>query len=161
MLKTLLLFRIKLRNNVSFCISILYSFLWCLNDCKYSFALQEAEALSLAKNFNTKDIKEIAIKIYNFPKQNEARSRIVVITQGIHPVILVKDGEITEYPVQELPKEKIVDTNGAGDAFAGGFMSQYIQGKDLGSCVKCGNWAASQIIQRSGCTFEGKPSFEV
>nr|XP_023025282.1 adenosine kinase [Leptinotarsa decemlineata] len=51
------------------------------------------------------------------------------------------------------------DTNGAGDAFVGGFLSQYIQELNLETCVKCGMWAASQIIQRSGCTFEGKPSF--
>jgi adenosine kinase len=30
---------------------------------------------------------------------------------------------VTEYPVEALPKEKIVDTNGAGDAFVGGFMA--------------------------------------
>lgn len=94
------------------------------------------------------------------PKQNENRSRVVVITQGIKPVILAKDGKITEFPVTELPPEKVVDTNGAGDAFAGGFLSQYIQGYDLEVCIKCGIWAASRIIQRSGCTFEGKATFK-
>lgn len=53
-----------------------------------------------------------------------------------------------------------MDTNGAGDAFAGGFLAQFIQGRDLDTCIKCGIWAAAQIIQRSGCTFEGKPSFQ-
>lgn len=100
------------------------------------------------------------MKIYNLPKQNDTRSRIVVITQGISPVILVNNGQISEYTVTQLPSEKLVDTNGAGDAFAGGFLSQFIQGKDLGTCVNCGIWCAAQIIQRSGCTFEGKPSFQ-
>lgn len=104
-------------------------------------------------------MKEIALKISNLPKQNESRSRIVILTQGIHPVIVVKDGEITAYPVTPIPPEKLVDTNGAGDAFAGGFLSQFIQGKDLRTCIKCGIWAAAEIIQRSGCTFEGTPSF--
>lgn len=122
--------------------------------------MQEAEALSTSKNFNTKDLKEIALKISSLPKQNESRSRIVILTQGIHPVIVVKDGEITEYPVTPMSPDKLIDTNGAGDAFAGGFLSQFIQGKDLGTCVRCGNWAAAQIIQRSGCTFEGTPSFQ-
>lgn len=31
--------------------------------------------------------------------------------------------EQTEYPVCKIPKEQIVDTNGAGDAFVGGFLS--------------------------------------
>lgn len=32
--------------------------------------------------------------------------------------------ELTEYPVPKVPEELIVDTNGAGDAFVGGFLSQ-------------------------------------
>lgn len=59
-----------------------------------------------------------------------------------------------------LKLEEIVDTNGAGDAFVGGFLSQFIQKQPLGVCVRCGIWAARQIIQRSGCTFEGKPDFQ-
>lgn len=44
--------------------------------------------------------------------------------------------------------------------FLGGFLSQYIQGKDLDVAIRCGIWAASQIVQQSGCTFEGKPTFD-
>lgn len=74
-------------------------------------------------------------------------------------MIVAKDGEITEFPVQQIPEDKLTDTNGAGDAFVGGFLSQYIQGHDLNICIKCAIWAATQIIQRSGCTFEGKANF--
>ncbi|KAJ8960686.1 hypothetical protein NQ317_000479 [Molorchus minor] len=56
-----------------------------------------------------------------------------------------------------LPKDKVVDTNGAGDAFVGGFLSQYIQGQNIDICIKCATWAAAEIIQRSGCTFDGSP----
>nr|CAH7722970.1 unnamed protein product [Callosobruchus chinensis] len=120
----------------------------------------EAETFASRQNWNTKDLKEIALKICKLSKQNENRSRIAIITQGTHPVILAKDGKITEFEVHEIPTEKIIDTNGAGDAFVGGFLSQYIQGKDLDICVKCAIWAASRIIQRSGCTFEGKANFQ-
>jgi adenosine kinase len=37
---------------------------------------------------------------------------------------VVKEGVVTSYPVELLPKEKLVDTNGAGDAFVGGFLAQ-------------------------------------
>jgi sugar/nucleoside kinase (ribokinase family) len=40
-----------------------------------------------------------------------------------------KDGKIARYPVIALPKEKLVDTNGAGDAFVGGFLSQLVTGR--------------------------------
>lgn len=121
----------------------------------------EAEALAFAENtdFANKSIKEIAVAISKLPKKDESKERIVIITQGTLPVILVNKGEITEYSVSCLPKESIIDTNGAGDAFVGGFLSQYIQGKSLEVCIKCGIWAASEIIQRSGCTFSGKPCF--
>ncbi|KAJ8923027.1 hypothetical protein NQ315_001575 [Exocentrus adspersus] len=120
----------------------------------------EAETFAAEQNFNTKDLKEIALKICKLPKQNENRSRMVILTQGVEPVLLAKDGEITEFPVIRLPVEKMVDTNGAGDAFVGGFLAQYIQNQDLDVCVRCAIWTAAQIIQRSGCTFEGKASFQ-
>lgn len=59
-----------------------------------------------------------------------------------------------------IAKEKIVDTNGAGDAFVGGFLSRFIQKKPLEECVKCGVWAAGHIIQHSGCTFDSNLSYE-
>ena len=37
-----------------------------------------------------------------------------------------------------LPKEKLVDTNGAGDAFVGGFLSQLVAGKDLSEVLPRG-----------------------
>ncbi|KAJ8948447.1 hypothetical protein NQ318_007970 [Aromia moschata] len=120
----------------------------------------EALTFSVEQSLETKDLKEIALKICKLPKQNENRSRIVILTHGINPVILAHNGKIKEYPIIELPKDKVVDTNGAGDAFVGGFLSQYIKGEDLDVCIQCAIWAAAEIIQRSGCTFEGKATFK-
>lgn len=65
--------------------------------------------------------------------------------------------QIYQIPVISLPKEKLVDTNGAGDAFVGGFLSQLVTGKDVHECCRAGNFAAHVVIQRSGCTFPEKP----
>jgi len=43
---------------------------------------------------------------------------------------LVPDGIVNEFPTIKLPPEKIVDTNGAGDAFVGGEFIQSIQEKE-------------------------------
>lgn len=40
-----------------------------------------------------------------------------------------------------------------------GFLSQLVQGKEVGECVRCGNYAANVIIQRSGCTYPDQPDF--
>nr|XP_034191809.1 adenosine kinase 2-like isoform X5 [Osmia lignaria] len=119
----------------------------------------EADTFAKVNDFQTTDRKEIALKLSEMRKMNEKRKRIVVITQGADNILVAKDNKLLEFPAIKLPKEKVVDTNGAGDAFVGGFLAQLIQGKDIEVCVKCGIWAATQIVQRSGCTYEGKPTF--
>lgn len=37
-----------------------------------------------------------------------------MITQGADPVVVAQDGKVKLYPVILLPKENLVDTNGAG-----------------------------------------------
>lgn len=53
-------------------------------------------------------------------KANKERKRVVIFTQGAEPVLVVSLDGVTEVPVDRLPKENIVDTNAAGDAFVGG-----------------------------------------
>lgn len=65
--------------------------------------------------------------------------------------------QIHRYPVIPVPQEKLVDTNGAGDAFVGGFLSQLVAGKELSEAVRAGNYAANVVIQRSGATYPDKP----
>jgi len=114
----------------------------------------ETEAATFAEVFNlgTTDVKKIALAIAQLPKENGSRGRTVVITQGSDPVICVDNGQVYEFAAEKLPADKIVDTNGAGDAFVGGFLAQHVQERGLGVAVRCGIWAATHIIQRSGCT---------
>ncbi|XP_017798780.1 PREDICTED: adenosine kinase 2 [Habropoda laboriosa] len=119
----------------------------------------EVDTFAKVNNFETTDRKEIALKLSEMEKANSKRQRIVVVTQGADQILVVKDNIVTEYPAVKLPEEKVIDTNGAGDAFVGGFLAQLVQGRDIEVCIKCGIWAATQIVQRSGCTYEGKPSF--
>ncbi|XP_055534064.1 uncharacterized protein LOC129723713 [Wyeomyia smithii] len=123
----------------------------------------ETEALAFAEQqkLGTEDLKQIGLKISNLPKLNAERPRIVIITQGSDPVLLIQEGKVTEFPVDKLERGQIVDTNGAGDAFVGGFLAQLVQERNYATCIKCGIWTARQIIQRSGCTFEGVPDFKV
>lgn len=120
----------------------------------------EAEVFAAEQNFETTDLSEIALRIAKLPKQNESRSRVVVITQGSKSVLLAQNGKIVEVPVEKLEEDKIVDTNGAGDAFVGGFLAQLVMKKKYVECIRCGIWAARQIIQRNGCTFEGPANYD-
>ncbi|CAG8510326.1 19366_t:CDS:2 [Cetraspora pellucida] len=115
----------------------------------------EAEAFAVSENWETKDLKVIALKIANLHKINASRSRVVIITQGSEPTIVAKqeDNSINEFPVIPINVEEIVDTNGAGDSFAGGFLSQYVQGKTIEVSVNAGHWLANINIKRVGPTF--------
>jgi adenosine kinase len=112
----------------------------------------EYEAFAKEENMGTTDLVEIGKKISAYPKQG-SRKRLVIITQGENPVICVQGDEVTTFDVPKLLPDQIVDTNGAGDAFVGGFLSKYILGKELSECVDCGVWASQQIIERPGATF--------
>ena len=39
----------------------------------------------------------------------------------------MNEGQISEHPVEVLTSDQIIDTNGAGDAFVGGFLAMFVQ----------------------------------
>ncbi|KAK1904968.1 Adenosine kinase [Dissostichus eleginoides] len=121
----------------------------------------ETEAAAFAKelDFETKDIKEIAKKAQALTKVNKKRERIVVLTQGKDKTAMASE-KFETFPVLKIDPKDIVDTNGAGDAFVGGFLSGLVQDKPLDQCVKAAHYAANVIIRRAGCTFPEKPDFK-
>uniref|UniRef100_A0A8C7I9P8 Adenosine kinase n=1 Tax=Oncorhynchus kisutch TaxID=8019 RepID=A0A8C7I9P8_ONCKI len=119
----------------------------------------EAATFSKEQGFQTEDIEEIAKKAEALPKVNKKRPRIVVFTQGKDGTIMTKGDKVETFPVLKIDQKDIVDTNGAGDAFVGGFLSELVQDKELEQCVKAGHYAANVIIRRAGCTFPEKPDF--
>ena len=119
----------------------------------------EGEALSQALQLGTKDLQEIVRKVAALPRAKGKGSRVVVATQGPGPVILCKDDKISLSNILPIASEDILDTNGAGDAWVGGFLSQLVLGKSVEDSLLGGHYAANVIIQRSGCTFPAKPNF--
>jgi len=103
----------------------------------------EAEAWAGANGVaDQKDIATVAKTIAALPKANASRPRVVVITQGAESTILANSAEperTKTYPVNKLKDDEIVDTNGAGDAFAGGFLGAFVSGKSLDECVEVGH----------------------
>jgi len=76
---------------------------------------------------------------------------LTVIKQGPLPVIAVQhNGTTTEVAVS--PVANIVDTTGAGDAFAAGFLPHYAQTKSINDAVAHGHAVASRVLQSPGAT---------
>ena len=63
------------------------------------------------------------------------------------------------YETPAVPHSEIVDVNGAGDAFVGGFLAALIHGKGMKDCIDAANYAAQVVIKHSGCTFPAKPEY--
>lgn len=119
----------------------------------------EAVAYADAMQWELTDLKDIALLLARYKKENGKRGRIVICTQGAEPTLVVKDGRITEFPVIPIESSKIVDTNGAGDAFVGGFLAQLVQGGSVEDCIRSANYAANYVIQQSGCRLPDRPDF--
>lgn len=117
--------------------------------------------------FEEDDIRTLCINLAKLPKKNKNKKRVVVITCGPSAAhvadydfennCLSFYGSFTPVPVDE---EFIVDTNGAGDAFAGGFLSKYVRNASLDQCMNAGHWAASVIIQTRGCKIPEDITYE-
>jgi adenosine kinase len=112
----------------------------------------EAAAYAESHGLATTDVKEIAKALANLPKENKQRKRVAIITQGTEPTVVAVQGEdeVKEFPVHAIAKEKINDTNGAGDAFAGGFAAGIVEGRSLAESIDMGQWLARLSIQELG-----------
>jgi len=145
--------------------TFLIDFFW---DGKMEFVLSyadvvfgnEDEATALGKKLGWgNDLQVIAQKLAGYSKENKNRSRLVIFTQGSKQTIAFTEEKIrTFFPLPLKPSE-IVDTNGAGDSFVGGFMSRYVQGKSLDECIAAAHYCASECIKRSGATYPPEPKF--
>ncbi|CAH1994509.1 unnamed protein product [Acanthoscelides obtectus] len=98
---------------------------------------------------NIEDILPKLNKIFN-----KKPDRLLVMTRGSKPLYVLHQTELQEFPVSLIVKEDIVDSNGAGDAFVGGFLAQYVHGGSPNECVRCGTWAAREVLQHNGCSFD-------
>jgi len=119
----------------------------------------EARTWAEVEGWETTDVKFIATRLSLIPSAKGTK-RTVVITQGADPTIVCVNGQVTEHAITMLPKEKLVDTNGAGDSYVGGFLAGLVKGLPATECCKAGAYAASVIVQHSGCTFPAKPDYK-
>jgi sugar/nucleoside kinase (ribokinase family) len=73
---------------------------------------------------------------------------VLVATRSEKGAVAIAHGERAE--VAAVPVIKVVDTTGAGDQFAAGFLSGYVKGEPLTRCLKRGAICASEVIAHYG-----------
>jgi sugar/nucleoside kinase (ribokinase family) len=77
-----------------------------------------------------------------------ADCKLAAITRSEHGSIVVTREKTVE--VNAVPVESVVDTTGAGDLYAAGFLYGYTRDFSLGDCARLGSFAAALVIQQIG-----------
>ncbi len=91
--------------------------------------------------FQTMDLSSAAEKTRAFVD-------IAAITQGPKGSMIIKGDETAAAPA--FPIETVVDTTGAGDLYAAGFLYGLSNGADIEVCGKLGALAAGEVISHIG-----------
>lgn len=73
---------------------------------------------------------------------------VLVSTRSEKGAVAVVDG--TRYQVPAAPVAQVVDTTGAGDLFAAGFLAGHIAGQPVETCLSMGAAAAAEVISHFG-----------
>jgi sugar/nucleoside kinase (ribokinase family) len=106
----------------------------------------ESEICSL---YETKDFEEAAGKV-------SGECEVAVLTRSEKGAVVITAKDRVSVPA--APVAKVVDTTGAGDLFAAGFLFGFTHGKDMATCAKLGALAAAEIISHFGARPEAKLS---
>jgi sugar/nucleoside kinase (ribokinase family) len=78
----------------------------------------------------------------------QGRLPIAVITRSEKGALVVTPDDRIAVPA--APVEKVVDTTGAGDLFAAGFLAGLARGRALADCARLGAVAAAEVISHYG-----------
>ncbi|MCB9989450.1 MAG: adenosine kinase [Rhodospirillales bacterium] len=77
-----------------------------------------------------------------------AKCEVAALTRSAKGSVIVADGKVIE--IAPGHPEHVVDTTGAGDQYAAGFLYGYTNGRTLAECGHLGTLAATEVIQHMG-----------
>jgi len=80
--------------------------------------------------------------------QVRGRAAVVVVTRGASGAVVATPDAVHE--VEAAPVARVVDTTGAGDLFAAGFLYGYTHERTLPECARLGAFAAAEVISHVG-----------
>lgn len=76
------------------------------------------------------------------------RVKIAAVTRGANGSIVLADGARTKVAAE--PAEHVVDTTGAGDQYAAGFLVGLASNRPMAECGRLGSMAAAEVIGHFG-----------
>lgn len=72
----------------------------------------------------------------------------LVVTRSEKGAVAAQGGQLYEVPAE--PIDHVVDTTGAGDLFAAGFLHGHVEGRTPAECLRLGAICAAEIISHYG-----------
>jgi fructokinase len=110
------------------------------NDCDIVFANEE-EVKALTGDSNITEFSNSLVR----------KNKIFAVTRGDKGVSIISQNSKFELESEKI--DNLVDTTGAGDIFAAGFLEYFIKNYEIEECGKRGIELASKIIQQYGARF--------
>ena len=98
----------------------------------------EKEIISL---YEAKDLEDAV-------RQVRGHCKVVALTLGARGSMVLSGNEV--HVVEPAPVERLIDTTGAGDLYAAGFLFGYTAGHELAICGTYGSKAAAEVISHYG-----------
>ena len=87
-------------------------------------------------------------KLLNCQEDLSSLCELVIVTLGSNGSLIINNNVIEE--IKSITKGKIIDTTGAGDIYAGGFIHGLINNCSLKKCGEIASICAGQIITQLG-----------
>lgn len=94
------------------------------------------------------DDPDAAVASLREERSGQGHHLLGLVTRSADGALVVRGGEVRA--VDAFPAREVIDTTGAGDLFAAGFLAGYTRGIDYAASARLGALAAAEVIEHIG-----------
>jgi sugar/nucleoside kinase (ribokinase family) len=115
----------------------------------------DASSTSVLEHFGVARYKSLiqSIQLGVGAKEGMPGAALTVIKRGAHSTLAISQNN-EDFQVAVAPVANIVDTTGAGDAFAAGFLPTFVASNDVEVAIARGHAVAARVLRSPGATLD-------